>query len=295
MLNLFKTFLLIIQLIISLLYLTIITLIIPRISSAEAKRRVFPKQPIVYYLSFYLLSTFFLSVISSLPSSLTIIINLLLLAISRSIGLKLRLIGLTGQTCAGKSLVIQYLIHNYNAVVISNESILQFIRDNNKQLLCSIEKEFNVSFDGENVSTGDIIEFDVHRFQLILINDERITYKVEKTIKWKVYWYLFKRIIYEKLINNKQHVILDFDMLLKFDSINVICFPIVSICNTEKDLVLTRIRNKYNYDYQSSFEVYSNQITVEEYNLKSEKVIHNEGTIDELYRKIDRFMHNMFV
>jgi dephospho-CoA kinase len=172
---------------------------------------------------------------------------------------------------------------------------LQFIRDNNKQLLCSIEKEFNVSFDGENVSTGDIIEFDVHRFQLILINDERITCKVEKNIKWKIYWYLFKRIIYEKIINNKQHVILDFDMLLKFDSINVICFPIVSICNTEKDLVLTRIRNKYNYDYQSSFEVYSNQITVEEYNLKSEKVIHNEGTIDELYRKIDRFMHNMFV
>ena len=209
--------------------------------------------------------------------------------------MKLRLIGLTGQTCAGKSLVIQYLIHNYNAVVISNESLLQFIKDNNKQLLYSIEKEFNVNFGGENVSTGDIIEFDVHRFQLILINDERITSKVENNIKWKLYWYLFKRLIYEKLINNKQHVILDFDMLLKFDSINVICFPIVSICNTEKDLMLIRIRNKYNYDYQSSMDVYSNQITVEEYNLKSEKVIYNEGTIDELYRKIDRFMHNIFV
>ena len=55
------------------------------------------------------------------------------------------------------------------------------------------------------------------------------------------------------------------------------------------------MRRKYHFTDEKSFEVYSNQITLEEFNLKSDKVIYNEDTLATLERKIDRFMSNIFV
>ena len=39
----------------------------------------------------------------------------------------------------------------------------------------------------------------------------------------------------------------------------------------------------------------TNEITLEEFNLKSDKVIYNEDTLATLERKIDRFMSNIFI
>ena len=66
-------------------------------------------------------------------------------------------------------------------------------------------------------------------------------------IKDDLYWYLLKRIVMDKLYYKKQFVFLEFDLLLKFNSFSMICFPIVSIYNTEKEVVINRMRRKYGF------------------------------------------------
>ena len=270
------------QLIGSLFYLIIVTIIIPRVSRSDTKRNIFPRQPIVYYLGFYFYSTFTLLYLFHLTSSLTIIINLLLLAVGKVIGLKLRLIGLTGNICGGKHSVGEYLKHRYNASIITSEEMYNYIIRNRK-----IEEEMR--------SLDDMNEVDMLNFNKEVIFNEKFANLVERELKVKIYFFLLKRVVIDKILYQKQFVFLEFDLLLKFNFLSVICFPIVSVCNSEKEVVISRMRRKYHFTDEKVYEVYSNQITLEEFNLKSDKVIYNEDTLATLERKIDRFMSNIFV
>lgn len=283
------------QVIGSLIYLVIVTIIMPRASRNDTRRNIFqrnifPHQPIVYILGFYFYSTLTLIYIHNLSSSLTIIINLLLLAFGKIIGLKLRLIGMTGQICGGKTLASQYLRERYNASIITSEEINQILRKKKNIFIEEIRKNMF-----KELIDIDLNNMDQFQFNQCVINNQKFSNFVEKKIRLDLYWYLLKRIVMDKLYYKKQFVFLEFDLLLKFNSFSMICFPIVSIYNTEKEVVINRMRRKYGFGDDKVYEIYSNQITLEEFNLKSDKVIYNEGTINTFERKLDKFMLNIFV
>ena len=102
---------------ISFIVLVLLTLALPRISKLDKSK------PLYIYIAFYILNSIFLNYVIIFNPLKTILINVTLLIFSHLVGSKLRLIGLTGQICSGKSTVSEYLASKYKASIIDVDKL----------------------------------------------------------------------------------------------------------------------------------------------------------------------------
>lgn len=290
--SIIRKVLLVVEIILSLLYLIIITIILPRISKQGQRLKQgpsrFPKEPIICILGFYLISTGILIFIFKLNKSLTIIINLLILAVGRWMGVKLRLIGITGQICSGKSDLINYLTYYYNSKVITSEEIENIIFNEKKVTLHLIRKYGNSVLDSHNK---------INKTSLIQLIHEKpkLTISLDLLTKLKVIKFILVTILKEKIFHQKKFVFLEFDFLFQVKTLYLICYPVLSVCNTDKELAINRIMQKSHANREKATFLYYNQITLNQFNIYSENVIYNEGSFDEFHLKIDNFMAESFL
>ena len=272
----------------SLCYITSIKAILPGLSRKEASQKRFPLAPIITYVPYLILSTLSLVYIYNFSSQTAISINMIIIGIGHLIGLNLRLFGMVGQLCAGKNTISKYLIENYNAAVITNEEMEHiFIYD------LGLKKQF-IDLFGRKIfnEEGEIIKT---KFYNAVSQKNQFEINLSIYQSMSLLYILFKRICYEKLINKRQFIFCEFELIFR-SKLCMICFyPIVAVICDDNDVIVDRVMNKYHLNQEEGYEMFYNQINDERWFIwRSDYNIQNEGSIEELYKKVDIFMEKNF-
>jgi dephospho-CoA kinase len=216
----------------------------------------------------------------------TVVINFLILLLSYYQGTKLRICGLTGQISSGKTTVGKYLENKHLAKIINIDELNKEVLAE-ENVLKSIRKIF-----GDEVfnSTGQLDKLKLR--QIIFANDGKRK-KLEKITHMKVFIKTILIILKEKLLYGTKLVFIENAILLRFKFFIYLCFPIISICTHNQDLLLERIINRDGCSKEIAANILNKQFSLEDFQRKSDIVVYNDSTIEALYTQIDSIIQKL--
>ena len=260
--------------------LILISIALPRITKIDKNR------PLYIYIGYYVLNTAILNYFFLFHPMKTILINLFFLLLSNFLGSRLRVMGLTGQICSGKSTVSKYLADKYKASVIEIDKLNREVLD-----IDEVKKEIRRGF-GDDVFTNNN-ELNKLKMREIIFSDQSKKRLLEKITHGRVFKILFKTIIKEKLLYWNKNVFIENAILLRFTLFKYICFPILSICTTKKAEIIGRIMDRDKCDRVTAEKIIASQMGMEEYIDQSDYVIFNDSDQDSLHKEVDVFMNKL--
>jgi dephospho-CoA kinase len=298
------TILLIIYFVLILGILLIFVTITPRISPKNDNNNTTNKTA-YFYIGFYILNSIILNYIFSLHPFKTVLTNLVLLVVAHIIGLKLRVMGLTGQICSGKSTVGKYLEQKYKACVIDIDKLNREVLE-----MPEVKKEIRLSF-GDEVfkeeevdNTGNTINntnntknsstLDKLKMRSIIFSDPEKRKKLEKITHKRVFKLLALKILKEKIFYNTKYVFIENAILLRFTMLYYMCYPILSVCTNSNAEILGRVMERDKCDRKTAENILANQMKLEEFVKKSDYVIFNDEGLEELKTEVDKFMAKIY-
>jgi len=216
----------------------------------------------------------------------TTVINAIYLISAQFLGFKLRIIGLSGQICSGKTTAAEYLHLKHDATIIDYTEILTNILKR-PDVRVIIKKDFGDSL-FKNIKTLEYNEEEFKKF-IHSNNINKIGYIINKYVIQDI----LLRVLQEKIYFNTKYVILENTFLMRNSFLKYICFPVLSICTDQigHAPVIRRVMNKYNCDREEAMSVYlANQPGLMEYKVLSDFIIYNDQDIDKLKENLENFV-----
>lgn len=193
------------------------------------------------------------------------------------------IIGLTGGIASGKTTVSAFLKAK-GFLVLDADKIAKDISEQEE-----IKKEIVLNFGKEVLDSS--LNIDRKKLKKIVFEDKKKLEKLNKIIHPRVYNF-FEKIRKEKKIEGLEKIIV-FDVPLLFESgIDKLCDKTLLIC-TGRELKIKRIIKRDNIDEILAQKIIDSQMSDEEKTKKADIVIENNGSIDELYEKIERFCESL--
>lgn len=193
------------------------------------------------------------------------------------------IIGLTGGIASGKTTVSNFLKAK-NFLVLDADKIAKEISEQE-----AIKREIVISF-GEKILDSNS-NIDRKKLKKIIFEDKKELVKLNNIIHPEVYNF-FEKIAKEKRLENSEKIII-FDVPLLFESgIDKLCDKILLIW-TSREKRIKRIMKRDNIKSSLAEKIIDSQMSDEEKIKKADIVIENNGSIDELYKKIERFCENL--
>lgn len=194
------------------------------------------------------------------------------------------IIGLTGGIASGKTTVSDFLKAK-GFLVLDADKIAKDISEQEE-----IKKEIVLNFGKEILDSS--LNIDRKKLKKIVFEDKKKLEKLNKIIHPRVYNF-FEKIRKEKKIEGLEKIIV-FDVPLLFESgIDKLCDKILLIC-TGRELKIKRIIKRDNIEDSLAQKIIDSQLSDEEKIKKADIVIENNGSIDELYKKIERFCESLW-
>lgn len=278
---LFYFFLLLLYLVFVSSILSVIFIAFPRLAKTDSTA------PIYYFIGFYIGNTICLNYLFKVNPMLTMLLNLILLGINNIIGNRLRLIGLTGQVCSGKTSVCNYLLNKYDCSIIEIDKLNREVLER-QETKNQIRKIFGDDVFDED---GNLLRMELRK---IIYSDPKKKKQLEKITHTKVFLLLIKRILYEKLIKRKKHVFLENAILLQIPRLRLICFPVYALVTSNKADIIRRIMNRDKCDQQTAENMLNNQMKIEDFVIEAEHVIYNDSdSLEPVYKEIDCLMESL--
>lgn len=240
-----------------------------------------------YYTLFFVLSSLINVFVFKKSFVFALITNVIILLFSLYISNKLRIIGITGQVASGKSYLSKYLSEKYKFVVLDIDTL-------NKEVLTypSVIKEIKRIFGDDIVDENNDLK--KSKIREIIYSDETKKKQLTSLTHFKVFLLLFKNIIYYKFIKGEQFVFVENAILLKLPMLMKITFPIISVICKNESTNLIRIMKRDNCNEESAKKILSNQSSLMDFITKSDYLLENNSTLDEFNLKIDN-MVNTFI
>lgn len=193
------------------------------------------------------------------------------------------IIGLTGGIASGKTTVSNFLKAK-GFLILDADKIAKEISEREE-----IKKEIVISF-GEKILDNNS-NIDRKKLKKIIFEDKKKLEELNSIIHPEVYKF-FEKISKEKKLENLEKIII-FDVPLLFESgIDKLCDKILLIW-TSRDKRIERIMKRDSIESSLAQKIIDSQMSDEEKIKKADIVIENNGSIDELYRKIERFCENL--
>lgn len=191
------------------------------------------------------------------------------------------IVGLTGGIASGKSTVSNYL-KTKNYKIFDADLIAKEISQK-KEVEEEIVSNFGVSILDENTN-----KIDRKKLKKAVFEDEKKLNILNSIIHPKVYSF-FENI---KIRNKKEEVII-FDVPLLFESgMDKFCDKIVLVSSDDK-IKIARMIKRDMIDEKLAEKIISVQMSDVEKIKKADIVIENNGSLEELFSKIERFCENL--
>ena len=186
------------------------------------------------------------------------------------------IIGLTGGIATGKTTVTNYLENKYKIPVIDADILARKAVHKNTPIYHQIVKRY-----GQNILAKND---ELNRQQL-----GDIIFKDEKEKKWlenQIHPYVRKEI--EKMINQIDNpiIVLSIPLLFEAKMTDLVTTIWVVSCDFETQLSRLQIRN--NLDRDSAIARIKSQMPLAEKIKKSDLILNNNNSIENLYQEIDR-------
>lgn len=195
------------------------------------------------------------------------------------------IIGLTGGIASGKSTVSNYL-KNKNYKIFDADLIAKEISQKNE-----VEKEILENF-GKSILDEKTNKIDRKKLKKIVFEDEKKLKILNNIIHPKVYEF-FENIKLEDKLGNKKKEIIIFDVPLLFESnMDKLCDKIILVISNN-EIKINRIMKRDNIDEILAKKIISAQMSDVEKIKKADIIIENNGSLEDLFLKIERFCENL--
>lgn len=190
------------------------------------------------------------------------------------------IIGLTGGIASGKTTVSSFLKAK-GFLIFDADKIAKEILEQEE-----IKKEIVFNFDEEILDNN--LEIDRKKLKNIIFKDKKKLEKLNGIIHPRVYKF------FEKISKGqKLEELVIFDVPLLFESgIDKLCDKTLLIW-ASRDIRIERIMKRDNIEYSLAQKIIDSQMSDEEKMKRADVVIENNGSIDELNEKVERFCENL--
>lgn len=190
------------------------------------------------------------------------------------------IVGLTGGIASGKTTVSNFF-KSKGFLVFDADKIAKDISEQAKVI------DEIVLYFGEDVLNSDS-KVDRKKLKDIVFKDKRKLEKLNNIIHPRVYKY-FQNIKNE---NNSKEILI-FDVPLLYESgIDKLCDKVILVVASE-NIKMERIMKRDGIDEELAKKIISSQMSDEEKIKKADIVIENNGSIEELIKKIERLCENL--
>ena len=191
----------------------------------------------------------------------------------------MKIIGITGGVGCGKSEVIRYIMKKYNCFVI-------FADDVAKQL----QQKGNLCYDrivallGKEILTLDG-EIDKAKMAAKIFADEVLLESVNDIIHPAVYDYVKEKIAEYKKKNEIDFFIIEAALLIECGYGKIV--NEMWYVYTADDLRRERLKSSRGYSDEKINQIFSSQLSYEEFKKASSFVLNNNGTVEDTQKQID--------
>lgn len=191
----------------------------------------------------------------------------------------MKIIGVTGSSGAGKSTICQIIKEKYNSEIIDADSVAKQLTKKGSLYLNAIVEYFGKEIIDDNGSLkrkklADIIYNNNEKREKL--NELTFIYVVDE-IKNKI-----------KEINNKDYIIIDAPLLYE-SGLDDICDFVIAVI-ADKNKQVKRITKRDDIPEDVAKKRLEIQNTDDFFIKKSEKIIHNNSTIEELEKSISEIL-----
>jgi dephospho-CoA kinase len=239
-------------------------------------------RPFHIYVGLYVVNTLVLNYLFGIAPYKSVIVNLLSFLLSQYAGVRMRVMGLTGQISSGKSSVGKYLESKYNAKIIDIDKLNREVLEEE-----DVKKEIRYKF-GDDVFNNGVL--DRLKMREIIFSDDKKRKTLEGLTHGRVFKKMIITILKEKLLYNRKFLIIENALLLRFPFFVYLCFPIISVCSSNSADIVARIMKRDGCSKEVAMNILDKQMTVQEFIDKSDVVLINNEGFDELYKQIDEFV-----
>lgn len=202
--------------------------------------------------------------------------------------------GITGQICSGKTSACEYLKRKYKASIISLDQL-------NKEVLreASIVQKIKKTFGDEVINKEFGIEY-VNKSALkeIIFKDKAKRRQLENITHPKVMMLFFKILFRERFMKMKKFVFIENAILLRFNLFKMILKGVISICVSDENILIQRMMKRDNssisqINEETAKNILKNQMTLKEFQLKSDVIIYNDDNYQDMELKLDNLMRDI--
>ena len=239
------------------------------------------------YLSFYIINTLLLYFLLSVNHWIIIFINIFLYIGAHLLGIKLRVIGITGHRCSGRTEISMHLERNFNCKVYNLEEMYFNVLSQAPQV-----KELKKKLNAEMVLNEEN-NVDTFKLRKIVFLDQKEKKVLDNIAHKVVFRDLLSEILREKIFFNTTHVFIDSYFLMKIPILKLICYPIISICCNNREKLLQRIMAKDKCHLDTADNILCQQLPTESFHNLTEYCIVNDGYLDAAKKKGDQIMEKI--
>lgn len=240
----------------------------------------------LFIISLIYITNTFIYCLYDLSYSCILILHFFSFIISIFLGKHMRLIGITGHICSGKSSASAYIRDKHKYTVIDIDSL-------NREVLeyQAVKEEIKSKISPKCVDDKGII--DKKLIRELIYSDVKLRKAMEGITHKRVFQLFFKRLFYHKIIKFERHVFIENAILFKVPLLKMLCYPILSIVCKNKEILYERIKKRDNCTTEAAEKLLNSQISVEAYIQQSDYYYSNETSIEEMEKYIISFLNSI--
>lgn len=196
----------------------------------------------------------------------------------------MKFIGITGGVGAGKSAILEYIAENYRAKVMLADEIAHDLMMPGTKCYDTIRTEFTK----EDIFLEDGT-FHRGNMATVIFEDTKKRSRMNEIVHPAVKEYILEMYEIEKKKGALDYLILEAALLIE-EHYDEICDELWYI-DTSKENRRKRLRETRGYSEKKIEDIFSSQLTEEEYRRHCKVVIDNNGTVEEAFLQIRKILN----
>lgn len=274
--------LLLLALLIYSLLISLITLLIC-LNSRKIKKKYGLENIILFmaiYLFNFLIDQFFFNL---LPYYTLQILHTFLMIFIVSTCSNLQILGLTGGIACGKSTATKIIQDILKFDIIDCDVLARVIVEPGRPAYKQIVSEFGNQILTKNEENSEIDRTKLGQLVFSNITSRR---KLMKITSYYIFLELLRELYKVFFIQKKTKVLLDAPILFESKYLEYICYPIILVYVTEEKIQIERMKTRNGYDEEQARQRIKSQMSLADKLKKSDILLNNEGTVEDLSSNI---------
>ena len=267
------------------LYTAVLSLILIIVCLNSTKlRKKYSIDSLIIYMMLYLLNFLVDSIVFNiLPYySLQILHTLLMVLIISQFSNK-QIVGLTGGIACGKTTATNIIRESLKMDVIDCDILARNVVKPGRPAYQQI-----VTIFGQGILMNKEPGAEIDRLKLgdLVFKDKNLRKKLTRVTSFYIFLEILKELYRVFFQEKKRDVLLDAPILFESGYLQYFCYPIILVYVTEENIQIKRMKERNGFDEEQARDRIKSQMKIQEKIKKSDILLNNEGTIEDLNSQI---------